>query len=1710
MKLVAWLTIVTQFGLPFNGLLFAGGTTVLPPAARSPEYPPPVLTPKNVVVNRTVPKVQPPSLELRFSAVPTDEEISRARVFPVPVIPAGTKRVAGENKDLALALKAFRDRADADDASSVENFLKKHPDSQWRVSLAANLGSHYRQTMQFTKAMAAWRETWALGKDSADPNVRDVADAAAANMAEFLVTLGWADGLQALVNELDGRPLRGAAAVRIENARSALTQMQTRPEHVFKCGPFALSRICARLGKNEPINPLIMRELATTNGTSLTQNWLLSKRLGLNYQMAMRKRGAAIPLPCMVHWKQGHFAALTKMENGRYLVEDATFPQGWISPKVLDDEASGYFLIPAGPLPAGWDTVSEAEGQNAWGRSFPQQADGDGSGDCTPNGGGYGEGSGTPKNPNKGMPQYAISMLGVGLIVADVPLGYTPPIGPEVDFRISYNERDFYKSGPFTHFNLGNQWSCEWLTYISDNTTTPNADVKIILTDGGAHTYTGFDTNTQTYAVQLRSQGRMVKTSSTSYEITYKNGSKAVFALPDGTNGIRRVFMTQKIDPQGNALTFNYDSNFRLVSVTDAIGQVTTLSYELTNDIYKITKVTDPFGRYATFQYNASGQLTNITDVIGISSSLTYGRPYEADFINAITTPYGTTTFTNNNTGFEGRWLEATDPLGNKERAEYSTHNAGQISIPDNLIPAGLSPSSGMNSYLDYRTTFFWDKKAMQECPGDYAKARKYLWLFDANSGGHQLNGTLGALIMPLENPVWYNYHGQTVGNTEGSINQPTRIGRVLDDGTSQVQQYEYTTNGLPTKAVDPVGRTTLYTYDTNLIDLITVGQVAAGVTNTLAQFTYNAQRLPLSYVDAAGQTNYFGYNDNGQLVAATNALGQTLTLAYDANNYLTNITGALPGAVTILTYDGFGRVRTVTDSEGYSVTYDYDAWDRPTKVTYPDNTYEQVTYQNLDPLFSRDRMGRWTVTIYNALQQLTAIQDALGRITSFERCGCGALDSITDPLGRTTTWLRDLQKRVTAKIYPDGTQLNYVYENATSRLKSVTDAKQQKTCYSYSNDNNLKQVAYSNAVVATPSVSFTYDTNYNRLLTMSDGIGTTTYGYYPVAAGQLGAGRLAGVTNPMPNSVVTYAYDALGRVTDRAINGVAQAVTYDALGRVTIVTNALGSFTNVYMRVTRLIATNFYPNGQQTVFNYYGMNNDERLQQIQNLTPGGQNLSTFGYAYDANGQITNRTEQADNNTPIVQVLEYDPVNQLLASTVHNNTVAGTILKQFIYQYDAAGNRTSEQIQSGAGVPPAISSSSYNNLNQLTSRVGDSGPVRFSGSLDSTGTVTVAGSPAIMSAYTNFTGYANVSKGTNVVSVVATDYSSHSRTNNYQVVVTNNGVVETLIYDLNGNLVSTISATSTNTYQWDAANQLVQITQLATNNTQLMSQFAYDGFGRRMQIVELQNGVAVSTNKYLWLEKELCEQRDSTGSITTKRFFNQGEQISGLNYYFTKDHLGSIREMTDDTGTLRARYDYDPYGRRAKVSGDMEADFGFTGYYVHVPSGLQLALYRAYDANIGRWINRDPIGEEGGLNLYDYVANSPVNMVDILGLDLQCLLPGANPAGYFSGMGSVQNNTTNTYPANASPGRHGTGESTVARPGLSGGGTNRLNDMDFIFPTPQSPINGRTNGAFKVGSNRSNLNPNPLPGMTNNASIDTFRGYYPPGPGITNMAGCPH
>jgi RHS repeat-associated protein len=169
------------------------------------------------------------------------------------------------------------------------------------------------------------------------------------------------------------------------------------------------------------------------------------------------------------------------------------------------------------------------------------------------------------------------------------------------------------------------------------------------------------------------------------------------------------------------------------------------------------------------------------------------------------------------------------------------------------------------------------------------------------------------------------------------------------------------------------------------------------------------------------------------------------------------------------------------------------------------------------------------------------------------------------------------------------------------------------------------------------------------------------------------------------------------------------------------------------------------------------------------------------------------------------------------------------------------------------------------------------------------------------------------------------------------------------------------------------------------------SEFFYDGVGRRVRMVEREGATTVSDRRYIWDGGEIVEERDGANtSVVTKRYFGAGVQEvaanATTNLFYSRDHLGSVREVTDANGNLVARYDYDPWGRQTQMLGTYKADWGYAGYFVHRASKLNLTWYRAYDPDLGRWVSRDPIEEDGGLNLYGYIGNNPLNSNDPDGL----------------------------------------------------------------------------------------------------------------------------
>ena len=585
-----------------------------------------------------------------------------------------------------------------------------------------------------------------------------------------------------------------------------------------------------------------------------------------------------------------------------------------------------------------------------------------------------------------------------------------------------------------------------------------------------------------------------------------------------------------------------------------------------------------------------------------------------------------------------------------------------------------------------------------------------------------------------------------------------------------------------------------------------------------------------------------------------------------------------------------------------------------------------------------------------------------------------------------------------------------------------------------YNLDNTVKKVTYSNAIHGTPGIAYTYDPNYNRVSTVSSVVGgvsaqTVTCRYNPVN-GSLGSGQLAGVDvqGAFPYTVdytsadgAAPGYDELGRLVSWRIGASnTNGIVFDDLGRVTAVTNPLGSFGYGYVGATGRLDHAAMASGTVQL-SYFDNAGDNRLKEIANLDPNGNVVSQFDYAYDPAGNIATWTQA--NNGPLLRtgdpaygnpqyyVPEHDGADQLTAAALYSGSAGQSVpapspLKALHWDYDAAGNRITAQADSAA------TTYIYNELNQLIGQTGG-GLVHFTGTVNKPAVVTVGTSsdPALngtanVDASGRFDAKVQLAPGPNTVTIVATGSNPNapggtnplvSATSRYTVTVPQ-GTSGAWKYDLNGNLTED----ATRTYEWDAVDRLIAI---SYKGTAKRTEFCYDPLGRRSSIVEKENGTPISQKHFAWNGLAMAEERNENNNVT-RRFYGQGEQIAGTganagtfaNYYYTRDHLGSIREMVDSAGSVRARYDYDLWGSRSVnlITGDgaVDSEFGFTGHFNHGPTGFAISRTRLYDPFTARWICRDPIGENGGLNLYGYVSNAPISLCDLSGLEVRPLNKG--------------------------------------------------------------------------------------------------------------------
>jgi len=695
---------------------------------------------------------------------PADLAIETSRAFEEPLTPMTGPALPGENAALSKALSTYKQLSNPEDLSSLDAFVKGNPNSRWRAALQLNMGLLQLETGYISQALTNLKAAWTAAKSETGSAQKAVADRAISELLILQARLGERDDLKKGLDEVAGRRMLGSNAERLGGARSGLRVMERGPKLAYRCGPYALNSLL-NLNRKSPTFDLRLKAFTSTDqGTNLQQVKSWANQVGLKMQAAKRSPGAPLVVPCVMHWRIGHFAAITAEKQGRYRVQDPTFERMgnlWMSPKAIDAESDGYFLVADGTLPRGWAPVSDDEAAKVWGKGFSEGRNGSNTSwtprescvaTCKSTGGGG-------ESCSIGLAKASAFSMPALLNIRDVPLQYDQPIGPPMQFLVNYTQNE-QGQPTFTFSNLGPNWSLNWISWLHLDASN---NARVSVRGGGVETYLYTGNPSDPYAPELTSQALLTVPSAGVYHRNLPDGSIEVYDLSD-TNG--NYFLTAVIDPQSNTSTISYDPTFRVNFVADANGNKTTFSY-LSSTVgdpgyYLITGLTDAFGRSASFAYDPSNTyLTSITDQIGLVSRFSYDTT--SGFIQTLTTPYGSTSF-------------------------YSYTPAGGMFPPRGLrfnFPDGTS--AVLESWLDHdQSTYYWDREAVSQYPNDpdqriYSHCKITKW--EVNGTTLDLEPVAYWQKMPLESQVTFAYDGGDPYPVVGTTNRPTSIIRTAFAG---------------------------------------------------------------------------------------------------------------------------------------------------------------------------------------------------------------------------------------------------------------------------------------------------------------------------------------------------------------------------------------------------------------------------------------------------------------------------------------------------------------------------------------------------------------------------------------------------------------------------------------------------------------------------------------------------------------------------------------------------------------------------------------------------------------------------------------------------------------------------------------------------------------------------------------------------------------
>ncbi len=303
-----------------------------------------------------------------------------------------------------------------------------------------------------------------------------------------------------------------------------------------------------------------------------------------------------------------------------------------------------------------------------------------------------------------------------------------------------------------------------------------------------------------------------------------------------------------------------------------------------------------------------------------------------------------------------------------------------------------------------------------------------------------------------------------------------------------------------------------------------------------------------------------------------------------------------------------------------------------------------------------------------------------------------------------------------------------------------------------------------------------------------------------------------------------------------------------------------------------------------------------------------------------------------------------------------------------------------------------------------------SGPKTIAWDYDSLGQVTLADVNGMGDRAYEYDAIGNRKKSAhNTLTLPATDNHTSNALNQYTTVPGHTGAI---VHDPDGNLTQGSTAATSNLV-WDGENRLISATNSSSGQT---TTYRYDAFSRR---ISRSVGVSPTTlfiydawnciteyqfhhssfnlhTSYLWgmdlsgtmqgagLAAKASATAGGVGGLLSQRTtFNS----PAVFYYPCYDGNGNVTQYLTSTGTIATSFEYDPFGRlMINTITNLYLPYRFSTKPLDQATGLYYYGYRYYDPNTGRWPSRDPIEENGGINLYGFVENSGINVIDVLGL----------------------------------------------------------------------------------------------------------------------------